>query len=56
MVADKKEDLEKDLKEKKERMQLRIKTMEKQENTIKEKAQTMQKEVMEELTKKKEIK
>ena len=45
MVADKKEDLEKDLKEKKERMQLRIKTMEKQENQIKEKAKKLQDEV-----------
>jgi prefoldin beta subunit len=53
MVAAKKEELEKDLNQKKETIQLRIKTLEKQESAIKEKAQAMQKEVMEELTKKK---
>jgi prefoldin beta subunit len=53
MVAAKKEELEKDLNQKKETIELRIKTLEKQESAIKEKAQAMQKEVMEELTKKK---
>jgi len=53
MVASKKDELEKDLNTKKETIQLRIKTLEKQENTIKDKAQTLQKEVMKELSEKK---
>lgn len=46
MVKAKKEELEKDLKEKKEMLELRIKTIEKQEKNIKEKAETIQKEVL----------
>ena len=46
MVSSKKEDLEKDLKHKKEMLELRIKNLEKQESAIKEKAQNLQKEVL----------
>ncbi|MBU0929686.1 MAG: prefoldin subunit beta [Nanoarchaeota archaeon] len=46
MIKSKKEDLEKDLNEKKEIIDLRIKNIEKQENKIKEKASELQKEVM----------
>ena len=53
MINANKEDLEKDLKDKKEKMELRIKTLEKQESSIKEKATSMQSEVMSELEKKK---
>ncbi len=49
MVGAKKEELEKDLNKKKETVQLRIKTIEKQEKQIKEKAEVLQKEVMKEL-------
>jgi len=49
MVSTKKEELEKDLNKKKETIQLRIKTIEKQEKQIKEKAEVLQKEVMKEL-------
>lgn len=49
MVKSKKEDLEKDLKEKKEIIDLRIKNIEKQESKIKEKASEIQKEVMQKL-------
>jgi prefoldin beta subunit len=49
MVKSKKEDLEKDLKEKKDILDLRIKNIEKQENKIKEKATELQKEVMNKL-------
>jgi len=52
MVNTNKDDLMKDLKEKKETISLRIKTLEKQENDIKEKAGSIQKEVMEELKEK----
>lgn len=45
MVASKKEDLKKDLDSKKETVSLRIKTMEKQENHIREKAKKIQQEV-----------
>ncbi len=45
MVASKKEDLKKDLESKKETIALRIKTMEKQENQIREKAKKLQEEV-----------
>jgi len=45
MVAAKKEDLKKDLESKKETINLRIKTMEKQENQIREKAKKLQEEV-----------
>ena len=51
MVKVSKEDLNKDLKEKKERTELRIKTFEKQETTMKETAETLRKEVMEEMEK-----
>jgi len=45
MVASKKEDLKKDLESKKETMNLRIKTLEKQENQIRERAKKLQEEV-----------
>ena len=53
MISSTKEDLEKDLNEKKETIELRIKTLEKQESTIKEKASSTQGEVMEQLKKEK---
>ncbi len=53
MVNSSKEDLEKDLKQKKETIELRIKTLEKQESQIKEKASSTQAEVMEQLKKEK---
>ncbi len=46
MVLKRKEELEKDLKEKKEVAQLRIKSMDKQESQIKEKASKLQEEVL----------
>ncbi|MBS3155013.1 prefoldin subunit beta [Candidatus Woesearchaeota archaeon] len=49
MVKTKKDDLEKDLKEKKDLVDLRIKNIEKQETKIKERAQEIQKEVMNKL-------
>ena len=49
MVSAQKTELEKDLNKKKETIQLRIKTIEKQEKQIKEKAEVLQKEVMKEL-------
>lgn len=52
MIASKKEDLIKELEEKKSVVELRIKTLEKQEKTIKEKANQMQTEVMSSLKKK----
>ena len=52
MVGTDKAELEKDLNEKKETISLRIKTLEKQEKEIKEKASSIQKEVMEELKEK----
>ena len=45
MVASKKEDLKKDLESKKETVNLRIKTLEKQETQIKERAKKLQEEV-----------
>jgi len=45
MVAAKKEDLKKDLQSKKEAADLRVKTIEKQENSIREKAKKIQEEV-----------
>ena len=54
MVSSDKDELEKDLKKKKEIVELRIKTLEKQENQIKEKASGVQAEVMEELKEKKQ--
>jgi len=49
MVSTKKEDLEKELKQKKEIVDLRMKNFEKQEKLLKDKASTMQKEVMKKL-------
>ncbi len=46
MVDTKKEDLEKDLKQKKEMLEIRIKSLEKQEDIIREKSQKLQKEVL----------
>ncbi len=46
MVSSTKEDLEKDLKEKKEMLDLRVAAIEKQEDTIKEKAKKIQQEVL----------
>ena len=46
MVESKREDLESDLKNKKEMADLRIKNFEKQEEKIREKIQTIQKEVL----------
>ena len=45
MVSSKKEDLKKDLESKKETVNLRVKTIEKQENQIREKAKKLQEEV-----------
>ena len=49
MVNANKEELSKDLKSKKEMLELRIRTLEKQEKQMKEKATAMQSEVMEKL-------
>jgi len=46
MIKTKKDELEKDLKEKKDMFELRIKTLEKQENKLKDKAKDIQKEVL----------
>ena len=46
MVASNKEDLKADLKSKKDVVDLRLKTLEKQENQIKEKAEKLQAEVL----------
>lgn len=46
MVDAQKEELEKDLKQKKEMIQLRIKTIENQERQIREKAEVLQTEIM----------
>jgi len=51
MALAKKEDLKKDLKEKKEIIQLRIKSMEKQENQIKEKSSKLQEEILKKIKK-----
>ncbi len=53
MVKASKEDLNKDLKQKKELVELRIKTLEKQEKDTKDKATGIQSEVMKELEEKK---
>ena len=53
MVKSTKEELEKDLTGKREMIELRIKTLEKQENQIREKASKMQSEVVSELKSKK---
>jgi len=47
MVAKKKEDLQANLNEKKEMLNIRIKTLEKQEKDIREKAEEAQKKVLE---------
>jgi prefoldin beta subunit len=46
MVSSDKESLQKDLKEKKEMAEIRIRTLEKQEKQLKEKAQKIQQEVL----------
>lgn len=46
MIDAKKEDLEKDLNQKKEMLEIRLKNLEKQENSIREKSQKLQKEVL----------
>lgn len=51
MVSSKKEDLVKELEDKKEKVNLRIQNLEKQEKSLKTKAEQMQKEVMEKLKK-----
>jgi len=51
MVSSNKEELQKNLKEKKEIVELRIKTMEKQEGHLKNKAKKIQEEVLEEMEK-----
>lgn len=51
MVSAKKEDLTKDLEEKKKMLELRISTIEKQEKQIKEKASNMQEQVLKNLKK-----
>lgn len=50
MVASKKEDLKKELESKKETISLRIKTIEKQENQIREKAKGLQEEVSKDIS------
>ncbi len=52
MIASKKEDLVKELNEKKSVVELRIKSLEKQEKAIKEKAGQMQNDIMSHLKKK----
>ena len=52
MVSADKEELKKDLQSKKETVELRIKTLEKQEAQMKEKASSMQSEVLEKLKQK----
>jgi prefoldin beta subunit len=49
MVAAKKEDLKKDLESKKEMVELRIKSIEKQEEELKEKTKKLQGEVLDEM-------
>lgn len=52
MVSSKKEDLKKELSSRKETMELRIKTLEKQESQIKEKSSKLRTEVMEKIKEK----
>ena len=54
MVASKKDNLKKDLEQKKEVLSLRIKNFEKQEKTLKENTEELQKKVLENLKKKNE--
>ncbi len=49
MVETPSEDLKKDLGSRKDIVELRVKSLEKQENQIKEKAETLQAEVMKEM-------
>ena len=49
MVRSNKDDLKKDIESKKEMAELRISSIEKQENELKEKAQSLQKEVLSEM-------
>ena len=51
MVATKKEDLKKDLESKKEILDLRIKSLEKQENSLREKANNLQQSIMKDMQK-----
>ncbi len=51
MASAKKEDLKKDLSEKKDMIQLRIKNIEKQENQIKEKSSALQEEILKKMKK-----
>lgn len=53
MVASKKDELKKDLQQKKEMLELRIKNLEKQEEKIKEKASKTQAEVLKKIRKEK---
>jgi len=52
MIDSTKENLEKDLKERKEVLELRLKSIQKQEDGLKERAEKLQKEVMQEIEKK----
>jgi len=49
MINASKEDLQKDLKEKQEMLELKLKALEKQEERLKERAQATQKEVLDEM-------
>lgn len=51
MISSKKEELQEYLKDKKEKTELRLKTLEKQEERIKERAQSLQKEVLSKIQK-----
>ncbi|MBS3137733.1 prefoldin subunit beta [Candidatus Woesearchaeota archaeon] len=51
MIAAEKEELTKDLTSKKEIVDIRVKSIEKQEQRLKEKAETLRKEIMKELKK-----
>lgn len=52
MILTNKEELKADLESKREMLELRIKTVEKQENQVKEKTTKLQSEIMEKLNKK----
>ncbi|MBI4453809.1 prefoldin subunit beta [Candidatus Woesearchaeota archaeon] len=56
MVKVSKSDLNKELTEKKERTEIRIKSIEKQEDKLKEKAESLRAEVMEDMNKKEQKK
>lgn len=55
MVASKKPELQKDLQQKKEIIDLRLKNFEKQEQTLKQKAEELQQKMMEELKNTKKV-